>query len=626
MNHRSFNSRCRWTKHVAGVVVPLIVCWLMLGISSTVTPANAQSGSQSKTQSNHKLKSQATTINERLADYHGDNESPTERRLRFVYFVPTDREPAKDYRQRLTRVIDETIKFYSQQIADYGLKAQPLAVDRDDDGLLRFVMVKAKQPWLAYNNKAYPYGEKIRNECMPALEAAGIDPQCETIAVFTAVMQWDDAKRRFRQSSPYQGGGNARHGFCWQIDAPPLDPVHLSEKTPNIDDGEYGTVSIGKWNSLFVGGVIHELGHALGLPHNSQRPDQRASRGTSLMGSGNRVYGEQLRGEGRGTFLTFADAVRLVSHPLFSGSDKGLHTRRPRPAQFDGLDVQSDGRKLVVTGNVVSQPATYAVLAYTDPDGRGDYDSIATTCIPEGDGKFRIECTDLVRDKTSELRLVALQVNGDATTHRDMFFSVNQAGQPKIDSLRGQLVLAPVLAELRMGRHRQAVSLVTALPDSEAAKSFATPMLTPPSERPSEPDAEASKWSLCDLRPESAKVGWRMPAYNYSPEDLFIRVRGQVEKTAIYAHANSVYTYAIQAKWKTFAATCAVSDGRPGTVVFIVNVDGQQKWKSPVVKPGMKVDCEVNISGAKSLELVVRDAGDGTGRDHAYWISPTINR
>ena len=94
-------------------------------------------------------------------------------------------------------------------------------------------------------------------------------------------------------------------------------------KKPLITDGEYGRISLGKHNSIFIGGIAHELGHALGLPHCRGSADEIQS-GTALMGSGNRTYGDEIRNEGSGTFLSRAHALRLASHPQFSNSLKGF--------------------------------------------------------------------------------------------------------------------------------------------------------------------------------------------------------------------------------------------------------------------------------------------------------------
>ena len=85
-----------------------------------------------------------------------------------------------------------------------------------------------------------------------------------------------------------------------------------------LDDQQYGHISVGRYNTIFMGGAAHELGHSLGLPHDKERR-RRAGPRHLLMGTGNRTYGEERRGEGRGSFLTLADALRLASHPMFSG-------------------------------------------------------------------------------------------------------------------------------------------------------------------------------------------------------------------------------------------------------------------------------------------------------------------
>lgn len=567
---------------------------------------------------------QVLRVNERLAAYHGADPVPSDRKLRFAYFLPSDRQPAPHFRERLTRVIDETAAFYAKQIEGYGLKAQPMALDRDSDGLLRFVIVNGKESWTAYNSKQPFAGRKVRDECTPVLRAAGIDPERETIAVFTAIMEWDEPQRRFRQKSPYQGGGTARAGFCWQIDSPPLDPLHLPEKSPIIDDGEYGMVSIGKWNSLFVGGVIHELGHALGLPHNAQRPAQFGRLGHSLMGSGNRTFGDDRRGEGPGTFLTFVDAVRLVSHPLFSGSMKGLWDESTGTPEFNDLRMEDNDGALAVSGRIQATVPVYAVLAYTDGEGGSDYDAIATTAVPDDDGRFQIRCDDLPKGKRVALRLTAMQVNGLFTTRSGFDFSVSNEGKLALEDLRQQLVLAPILAALRVGQSEKAVTLTAALPDSEPAKQLAAPMLTPPARRAASTDAK--EISLCDLRPTTASVGWRKPAYDYSPEDLTIRVAGKTERRGIYAHAPSSYLWDLDGSWKLFHANCTLRDEHEGTVEFIVKADGVEKWRSGIIKGGGNKLCDVDLNGIKSLELIVTNGGDDLHQDHGFWIAPTLKR
>ena len=55
-----------------------------------------------------------------------------------------------------------------------------------------------------------------------------------------------------------------------------------------VNDQQYGHISVGRYNSIFIGSGARELGHSLGLPHDKERADEQ-SRGTSLMGSGSHL-------------------------------------------------------------------------------------------------------------------------------------------------------------------------------------------------------------------------------------------------------------------------------------------------------------------------------------------------
>ena len=168
----------------------------------------------------------------------------------------------------------------------------------------------------------------MRKDCVPVLEKAGIDANRETILIFCNLATWDPEKLIFKHKSPYYAGGSHRDGTAWQLDSPELDTINLAKTKPMMRDGEYGRISLGKHNSIFIGGIGHELGHELGhglsLPHNKARPDEATTSRTALMGSGNRTYGDEVRKEGKGSFLTLAHALRLAAHPQFSGSVKGM--------------------------------------------------------------------------------------------------------------------------------------------------------------------------------------------------------------------------------------------------------------------------------------------------------------
>ena len=343
-----------------------------------------------------------------LDGWHADNSQPGERSLHLVCWTPSDREFPQDYRPRLTRIMSHIQDFYLREMERHGLGSRSFNLIREDDGLLLLHTVKGKHPTEHYG---VPSGNEIRDECWPTLKAAGINPDDETVMLLCNLGNWDEEKLRFTHKSPYYAGGSFRRGTAWQLDSPELDTRNLALKKPMIRDGQYGRISLGKHNSIFIGGVAHELGHALGLPHCKERPDE-AVRGTALMGSGNRTYGDELRGEGRGSFLTLAHALRLASHPQFSGSVKGLNQRAK--AEMTDVVIEADGQAISVSGLVDGTPPVYAVVAYFDPEGGGDYNSTSATAVPDADGRFELSCDALPHGKRGELRLFPLHVNGSA--------------------------------------------------------------------------------------------------------------------------------------------------------------------------------------------------------------------
>ena len=359
-------------------------------------------------------------------------------------------------------------------------------------------------------------------------------------------------------------GGCYHSGTAWQLDSPELDATNLSLTKPMIEDGLYGRISLGKPNSIFIGGIAHELGHALGLPHCETRPE-KAVRGTALMGSGNRSYGDELRGEGRGSFLTLAHALRLAAHSQLSGSVKWL---KKTTAAIDHFSIATKGKAITVTGEVSGSPPVFAVVAYFDPDGGSDDDDTTASAVPDATGRFTLQSDAFTPGKRGPLPLFPLHVNGSAAgqmsqTSFRYSYSVAADGTPNLSSIQMRQELAPFIAALTSKDQNRAKQLSAEI-ISEKAAALARSLMQPATaqQTPAEYDGESNSINLTYVKPTTAKVGWGQTAFNRVPDEaILLESGGEIFVTGIYAHAPASHMYQLNEKWQTLSGKVGLLPG-----------------------------------------------------------------
>ncbi len=282
-------------------------------------------------------------------------ETPPPYALNVVYFVPTDMEPVPDYRRRLSEILLWLQDYYKCEMTRNGYTNRTFGLSKSLDGTrINIVTIRGKDEGLRY-----PYrtgGVKVLHEVNDYFAKTNT-PQ--KLSDHTLIIMPSTS------GNDLEPGGVPFYGFgkdCFALDYPHFDLKYCGRHTAK---GQLFT----KW----FGGLAHELGHGLGVPHNHEKVSERARLGTALMGAGNYTLGMSP------TFLTQASAAILDQSQTFRTTPQPT-TPAPVIAQPEAIEIQFTAHAIEVAGKLPAGNRVCHVLVYVDKDEFGvnrDYDAEA---------------------------------------------------------------------------------------------------------------------------------------------------------------------------------------------------------------------------------------------------------
>lgn len=231
--------------------------------------------------------------------------------IKLAYFVPRDRKPAAEYERKIRTVMSIVAELYQQDLSAKGYKTGGLHFESKEKQPV-VQLVNGEKEAAHYNNAPRYDANAQWTRLLPEIRAKVGDPKQRVIVLFAETYD-DGPAEHLWPGVIARGGYNSADGglaifsghllrdefSAATIDAQKLlmfdtAPVRGRKAWGNKMDSPRGTfVEDG------IGAVAHELGHALGLPHD-RRDDAR-----DIMGNGFRNirwnFAEQVKKSGQPT-------------------------------------------------------------------------------------------------------------------------------------------------------------------------------------------------------------------------------------------------------------------------------------------------------------------------------------
>jgi len=312
--------------------------------------------------------------------------------LNVVYFIPKDKKDNLESHRRLSEILLQGQNFYKKNMIanGFGDKTFNMLVDKEKK------KIKIDYVVGQYNASFYPY-EGGGNKMISEIEAYyASNPDKKNSDHYLVLSPVDDPKN---SDAPYYGLGK----WCFATDFNNMDVKHLGAGNTYSENA-----------TIYIGGLLHELGHGLNLPHNKEKVSDKSNseKGTALMGAGNYTYGKSP------TFITKASCAILNNNQIFSSSNDTYYSGAS--GSVKGLEATFKNGTINISGTVEANVSVNNISIYNDPaDDNADYDAV-TWYTPVTSGNtfsMSMPINELHKKVNTEyvLRILLNHTNGDIT-------------------------------------------------------------------------------------------------------------------------------------------------------------------------------------------------------------------
>ena len=545
--------------------------------------------------------------------------TPANNVVKVVYFHTRNQKPLFNWRERLTRTLNDVSDFYKEEFYKYGVDIEGIPFEKSEGNIV-FHVVEGDSILQNYDIRS---GQRIQSEIYNKTKGQ-IDFSKDHVLIINGLSyQREDGVYVF--NSPYHGMGSFSNGVCQVADCELLDSKSLKDSTQRMVFSEMmikrKECSVAEFNSWYVGGIAHEMGHIFGLPHDYGHPTEFESSGISLMGQyGSRHYREYLWGGKISSFFSAASILQLISHPIFAKSSKSNNIRKN--LNLPGLEIENKSNTIILKTNVGFEERPYGVVALIRPSFQSEYFNRSFYNIVSAEDNVYIK-TGKFSKGNYNLLLLYLFPNGTVRGLNKMINVDTSEHATLLDfPMNGIVDKQKLYEKLQMMEKTQEVN---------TKLEILSGILNPPA--PIDPKAYGGdRLILSDAQWEKASVGWDKVARNYFNSDselrFFLELHGKLYRNGLYAHSPSSFVFDLDKKWKTFSAIVGLRDYAhiQGSAKFTVIGDGKVLYESPALRTNQKDSMNVDISNVKTMELKADGTEGHNFNSWAIWVNPSIER
>lgn len=260
--------------------------------------------------------------------------------LNLIYFVPNNVPLDPTYTTRISELMLWGQDFYKQNMManGYGTKTFGLFTEATNASKVKIILIHGALP-----ASSYPYNDssKIQQEVDTYFNNNPSQKTSARTLVITACANSN-------VDAPFYGLDK----IAFAIDFAGFKLEYLN--TPGAVGDKFRT---------YFGGMLHELGHGLGLPHSHQTKTENndPNKGMNLMFAGNSTIGTSTH-----TFMNRAGCALLNSNQLFADNMGGTY-RNGHNASIKNIKTSFANGNLIISGTFESNRPVVDVNIYQDP-------------------------------------------------------------------------------------------------------------------------------------------------------------------------------------------------------------------------------------------------------------------